>query len=100
LESRYKLLIVGFLIAVIFVAVGVFLFGFANETLDVFAGLFGSPEWDTWTPPFPDYGIPGLEENPMASFLLGVGVTGFILALTFLIGWLITRRNKPSLESG
>jgi hypothetical protein len=93
LESKYKLLIGGFLVAVILVAVGVFFLGFANETLDVLAGLFGAHESETWTPPFPDYGIPGFEENPLASFALGIGVTGLILVLTFLIGWLLTRRK-------
>jgi hypothetical protein len=94
METKYKILLGGFLVSVIFVAIGVFFLGFANETLDVIAGLFGAPEWETWESPFPDYGIPGLEENPIASFLLGIGVTGLILALTFLIGWLITRRRN------
>ncbi len=90
------MLIGGFLIAILFVVIGVFVLGFANETLDIIAGLFGTHESETWTSPFPDYGIPGLEDNPIASLALGIGITGLILVLTFLIGWLVTRRKQKT----
>lgn len=91
MKKKYKLMICGFVVATIFVAVGVVVLGIANETLDVIAGMFGAPEWETWFPPFPDYEIPGYEGNLITNFLLGIGFTTLILVLTFGIMWAVTR---------
>lgn len=94
LESKYKVIIGGFVIAVIFVVVGVVLLSVANETLDVIAGLFGAPEWEIWFPPFPDYEIPGFEGNLLTNIIVGIAFTALILGLTLLIAWLCTRRRE------
>ena len=91
MEDKYKLMVGCFIIAAVFVAVGVGLLGFAAETFDAIAELFGAPEWEVWHPPFPDYEIPGFEGNLAMNFLLGLGFTALILLLTFIIGWGITR---------
>lgn len=84
-------MICGFIVAVVFVTVGVIVLGFANETLDVIAELFGAPELELWFPPFPDYEIPGFEGNLISNFLVGIGFTVLILVLTFGIMWVVTR---------
>ncbi len=93
MQDKYKIIIAGFVVAVIFVVVGVVLLGFANETLDVIAGLFSAPEWEIWFPPLPDYEVPGFEGNMLTNFVIGIAFSALILVLTFLIGWLITRRR-------
>jgi uncharacterized membrane protein len=91
MEKKYKLMIGGFIVAATFVAIGVVVLGFANETLDMIAELFGAPELEIWFPPFPDYEIPGFEGNMITNFILGIGFTVLILVLTFSIMWAITR---------
>jgi uncharacterized membrane protein len=91
MEKKYKLMIGGFIVAAVFVAIGVVALGFANETLDVIAEMFGAPEWEIWFPPFPDYEIPGFEGNMITNFILGIGFTVLILVLTFGVMWAITR---------
>jgi len=91
MEKKYKLMIGGFIVAASFVAIGVVVLGFANETLDMIAEMFGAPELEIWFPPFPDYEIPGFEGNMITNFILGIGFTVLILVLTFCIMWAITR---------
>ncbi len=95
MDQKYKLILGGALIAIIFVAIGVVWLGFANETLDVIASLFGAPEWELWIPPFPDYEIPGLEGVLLSNFLLGIVFVALILGITFglmrLLVWLRQR---------
>ncbi len=91
MEQKYKLILGGVLIAILFVAIGVIWLGFANETLDIIANLFGAPEWELWIPPFPDYEIPGLEGVLLSNFLLGIVFVVFILGITFGLMWLLVR---------
>ncbi|MFX1562099.1 MAG: hypothetical protein ACFFDP_02195 [Promethearchaeota archaeon] len=91
MEKKYKLMIGGFIVAASFVAIGVFVLGFANETLDMIASMFGVPEWEIWFPPFPDYEIPGYEGNLITNFIIGITFTLLILVLTFGIMWAVTR---------
>ena len=91
MEQKYKLILGGFIIAVIFVAIGVIWLGFANETLDVIAELFGAPEAELWIPPFPDYEIPGFEGVMLSNFLLGIAFVALILFITFGLMWILVR---------
>jgi hypothetical protein len=101
MNDRSKLILTGFIVAIVFVGVGAVALGFANETLDVIAQLFGAPEWETWLPPLPDYEIPGFGGNPVATFLLGVAFTGIILVATFGVMRLVTwRHESPKEHSG
>lgn len=95
MEQKHKLMLVGFVVAIVFVAIGVVWLGFANETLDVIAELFGAPEWELWIPPFPDYEIPGLEGVMLSNFLLGIAFVVLILGITFGLMWVLVRiRSK------
>jgi hypothetical protein len=81
----------GFIIAIVFVAIGVIWLGYANETLDILAEILGAPEWSFWNPPFPDYGIPGLEGISLFNFLLGIISVVVVLGITFGLMWLVVR---------
>lgn len=95
MDQKYTLMLAGVLIAIIFVAIGVVWLGFANETLDLIANLFGAPEWELWIPPFPDYEIPGLEGVLLSNFLLGIVFAVLILVITFgLMRLLVWVRRK------
>lgn len=95
MDQKYTLMLAGVLIAIIFVAIGVVWLGFANETLDLIANLFGAPEWELWIPPFPDYEIPGLEGVLLSNFLLGIVFAVLILVITFgLMRLLVWLRRK------
>ncbi|MFX1318620.1 MAG: hypothetical protein ACFE9D_11490 [Promethearchaeota archaeon] len=94
MDQKYKLMLGGVLIAIIFVAIGVIWLGFANETLDVIANLFGAPEWELWIPLFPDYEIPGLEGVLLSNFLLGMVFVVLILGITFGLMWLLVRLRR------
>jgi hypothetical protein len=98
MDDRYKIMVAGFVVAMGMVGVGAVALGFANETLDVIARLFGAPEWETWFPPLSNYEIPGFGGNTVATFLLGVAFTGVVLVLTFVVMRLVTRRTKSSTE--
>ena len=99
MKDKNKLMIGGLTVAVIFIAVSVVAFGFANETLDVIAEMFGAHEWETWFPPFFNYEVPGFEGNLIMNFLVGVGFTALILVLTFALMWLVTRSRKRNLKT-
>lgn len=98
MDDRLKLVVAGFIVATVLIGVGAVALGFANETLDVIARLFGAPEWETWFPPLPGYDIPGLGANPLTTFLLGVAFTGVVLVVTFVAMRLVTRQSKSSTE--
>jgi hypothetical protein len=94
MDDRFKLIIGGLTVAFVFVGVGAAVLGFANETLDVIARLFGAQEWELWLPPLPGYEIPGLEGNPAATLLLGISFTGLVLVVTFGVMRLMARRPQ------
>lgn len=97
MDRKYLLMIGGISIAVILVVIGVVWMGYANETLDVLAHMFGAPEWELWIPPFPDYEIPGLEGVMLSNFLLGLVFVLVILGVTFGLMWLLVRlRSKDN----
>jgi hypothetical protein len=80
-SKNQKTVIVGLIVAIIFVMLGVFCFSYALETLDVKAEELGAQEQPVYEPPLPDYTIPGLE-NEWGTLLLGVTST----LLLFIVG--------------
>jgi len=58
-----QMLAIGLTLAVIFVIVGVFIFSYANETLDVQAEELGVEDVTIYEAPFPDYVILGFENE-------------------------------------
>jgi len=93
--KNQKTVIVGLAICVIFVLLGVFIFSYAMETLDVKAEEMGAEENPIYEPPFPDYNFPGVE-NEGGAILFGVISTLLIFAVGFVIAVLL--RKKRSLK--
>jgi hypothetical protein len=60
---------------------GVFLFSYAMETLDLKAEELGAEEHPVYEPPIPDYTLPGME-NEWGSLLVGITST----LLLFIVG--------------
>ncbi|MFX1341609.1 MAG: hypothetical protein ACFFAL_02840 [Promethearchaeota archaeon] len=99
MERKYLLIIGGIVVAIVLVAIGVIWLGYANETLDVLAHMWGAPEWNFWIPPFPDYEIPGFEGIMFSNFLLGILFVVVILVATFgLMRLLVRLRSKNGQE--
>jgi len=80
-KINQKTLIVGLTVALIFVLVGVFMFSYSMETLDEQAQQLGSEEKLVFTPPFPDYNIPGLD-NEFGALIIGIAGTLLIFIVS------------------
>ena len=88
-----RTVITGLVLAVIFVIVGNLVFSYALETLDVQAEMLELTSENLLSAPFPEYIIPGLEENVWASILLGVVATFAIFAVTLLVARLLKKKE-------
>lgn len=75
-KHNQKTLIIGLAAALIFVMLGVFVFSYAMETLDVKAEQLGAEEQPVWTAPFSDYTVAGSDSQWIA---LAVGITATLL---------------------
>jgi hypothetical protein len=80
-SKNQKTVIVGLTVALIFVLVGVFCFSYALETLDVKAEELGAQEQPVYEPPFPDYVLPGID-NQWGALVIGIAGT----MLLFIVG--------------
>lgn len=81
-----RLLAVGILFSMVFVAVGVIWLSNSAETLDQVAEQFGASTSSLWTPPIPEYEVPGFQGNLALDMVVGIVFTLLILALTIGIG--------------
>jgi protein-S-isoprenylcysteine O-methyltransferase Ste14 len=75
-KKSHKTIIVGLIVALVFVLVGTFLLSYSMETLDRQAEQLGAEEHLIYEPPFPDYAIPGIDSVWGA---LAIGVAGTLL---------------------
>jgi hypothetical protein len=91
--KNQKTVIAGLTIAVIFVLLGVFIFSYAMETLDVKAEEMGAEEQPIYEPPLPDYTIPGLE-NEGGAVLLGVASTLLLFVVGFVVAKLLYKKKS------
>lgn len=82
-KLNQKTLIVGLVVALIFVIAGTFVFSYSMETLDKQAEQLGAQEKSVYTPPFPDYNIPGLDNEWGA---LIIGIAGTLLLFVVSLG--------------
>jgi hypothetical protein len=89
-KKDQKLIIIGLMMAVIFVVIGVLVFSYAMETLDVQAEILGAKEKTIWIPPFQDYTIVGFE-NEVVSILLGATSTGVIFLIALGVAMLLKK---------
>jgi TRAP-type C4-dicarboxylate transport system permease small subunit len=92
-KINQKTIIVGLTIALIFVLLGVFVFSYAMETLDKQAEALGAEEQPVYQPPFPDYNIPGLDNEWSA---LIIGIAGTMLLFVVSLGIAKILRKKKS----
>lgn len=86
MSGTKKLLAAGITISIIFVVIGCVWLSLSIETLDEVAEHFGSSESPVWTPPIPDYEIPGLEGNVAANISIGIVFTLLTLGVAFAAG--------------
>lgn len=86
MNGSKKLIIAGIIISAFFVVIGCVWLSLSAETLDEVAEHFGASESPIWTPPIPDYEIPGLEGNLAANIFVGILFTLLILGVTLVAG--------------
>jgi ABC-type transport system involved in multi-copper enzyme maturation permease subunit len=87
-----KTIAIGLAVAVIFVIVGNLVFAYAMETLDVKAEELEVTGENVLDAPFPDYVIPGFE-NEWGGILLGVVSMLAIFLVTFGIASLLKKEK-------
>jgi uncharacterized membrane protein len=80
-KSNKKLLTIGLSLAIVFVVIGVLVFSYANETLDVQAENLGVQDQSTYSAPFSDYTIASFD-NALGNILLGVASTFVVFGVT------------------
>jgi len=86
-------IVLGLAVAVIFVIVGNFVFAYAMETLDVKAEELEVTGKNVLDAPFPDYVIPGFE-NEWGGILLGVVAMLAIFVVTLGIANLLKKKKS------
>lgn len=91
-----RTVIIGLVIAAVFVILGNLVFSYALETLDVQAELLELAGENFLSAPFPEYTIPGLEENVWAGILLGVISMLVIFAVTLMVARLLKKKEHGS----
>jgi len=89
-EKDKQILAIGLTAAAIFVILGVFVFSYSMETLDVQAEELGAQESSVYQAPFPDYMIPDFE-NEVGSILLGILSTLAIFGVALGVGALLKK---------
>ena len=90
-RRNQKTIIIGLAAALFFVVLGVFVFSYALETLDVKAEELGAQEQSIWTAPFADYTVAGSDSQWIE---LAVGVAATLLIFMVAIGGAIVLRKK------
>lgn len=81
-----KGVLVGVIVAGVFVIIGVLFLSVSAETLDRVAEFLGAKERSVYEPPFPSYAIPGFEGNKLAGIALGVLSTILVFGAVLAVG--------------
>jgi ABC-type antimicrobial peptide transport system permease subunit len=82
-KQNQKTIMIGLAAALIFVVLGIFVFSYALETLDVKAEELGAEEQPIWSAPFADYTVAGSDSQWIA---LAVGVAATLLIFAVALG--------------
>lgn len=82
-KHNQKTIMIGLAAALLFVVLGVFVFSYALETLDVKAEELGAEEQPIWSAPFADYTLAGSDSQWIA---LAVGITATLLIFAVALG--------------
>jgi hypothetical protein len=88
------MILAGIIVSLIFVIVGTVWLSLSAETLDEIAERFGAVESAIWTPPLPDYEIPGLKGSIQANIAVGIVFTLAVLFITFGVGKALSLSRK------
>ena len=91
-ESK-RTVIVGLTVALVFVLLGVFVFSYGMETLDVKAEELGMEEQSIYEAPFPDYSIVGLE-NEWGALIVGLASTLLLFVAGFGIAKVLKKKGQ------
>ena len=91
-KSNKKTVIVGLIVALIFVILGVFCFSYALEMLDLKAGELGLTERPIYDPLFPDYSFPKLE-GQWGDLLIGVIFTLLLFVVAFAVAKMLSKKR-------
>lgn len=91
--KNQKTVIVGLVVALIFVLLGVFCFSYALETLDVKAEQLGAQEQPIYEPPFPDYTIVGME-NEWGALLIGIAGTLLLFIVSLGVAKILQKKKS------
>lgn len=91
-RRNQKTLVIGLAAALIFVALGVFVFSYALETLDVKAEALGAQEQSIWTAPFADYTIAG-STNQWIALAVGIAATLLIFGAAFGVAKVLRKKK-------
>jgi len=92
-KENQKTVIVGLTVALVFVLLGVFVFSYGMETLDVKAEELGMEEQPIYEAPFPDYSIAGLE-NEGGTLIVGLASTLLLFVAGFGIAKVLKKRDQ------
>jgi ABC-type phosphate transport system permease subunit len=93
IKGNQKTVLIGLVVALIFVLVGVFIFSNSMETLDKQAEQLGVEEKPIYNPPFADYNIPGLD-NVWGALI--IGIIGTLLLFIAGLGVAMLLKKKKS----
>ena len=92
----HKTIVIGLLVALIFVVVGVFVLSYSMETLDKQAEQLGAQENPVYNPPFPDYTIPGVD-NVWGALIIGIAGTLLLFATGLGVAKLMHKKKRNQL---
>lgn len=93
MKEAKRMIIIGVIISSVFVTIGSAWLSPSAETLDEIAERFGATETPVWTPPIPDYEIPGLEGSIVANIAVGATFTLLVLGVVFVVGKALRSRR-------
>jgi protein-S-isoprenylcysteine O-methyltransferase Ste14 len=96
-KSVRKIIMIGLLVAVVFVMIGAFILSYSMETLDKQADKLGAQEKPIWNAPFADYNIPGLE-NGWGTLIVGVGGVSLLFVVTLVVANLLKKKQSQLLK--
>lgn len=92
-EGR-RMLVVGVIVALVFVAVGSVWLSVSAETLDEVAEQFSVKDIALWIPPIPGYEIPGFEGVISLNILVGAVSTVVVLGVTLVVGKILRAKKR------
>jgi hypothetical protein len=92
LSKNQKTVIVGLVVALVFVLIGVLALSYSMETLDKQAEQLGAEEKPFYEAPFADYLIPGLDDVT-GGLIIGIIGTLLLFVVSFAIARTLSKKK-------